>query len=469
MARILFLQDYFDEFLGTGILSSLLKQHGHQVELFITSAERDLLPKVKQFQPDIVGMTSFTGAHQKGIALLKELKSQLDFLSILGGPHPTFFPEVIEQNGIDVICRGEGERSMVELAKRVEQSQDFSDIPNLWVKRNGQIIRNEVQPLLDDLDEAPDPDRTIYYKYRFLRNRPSKSFITGRGCPWECTFCFNKAFNELYQGKGKVFRRHSVARVLGSIETIASNYPMRHVWFVDDVFTVNKRWLTEFLEEYRKQFKFPFTCITRADTLKEDMVKMMAEANCHAVFIGLESASPEIQKAILKKKIDMSKIRQAADWFHKYGIRIGTYNMLGTPGESLEQALETLRFNQEVRTSFPWVSLSTPYPGTELAEIAKEKGLLESDFSLDNIPKSYLNKLIIKHEDAEKLRNLHKLFILGTRWPKLDRLIRYLIKLPPNPLFDYCFGLQLAYIQSEAFFGSFWYFIYRALKLRKNF
>ena len=206
--RILFLQDVAYDYIGTMQMSANLKKAGHECDVLIWEKERSFWNEFEKFNPDIVCFSVISGWHKTSIEKAKEIKQRSNALIVSGGTHPTYFPEVLNEDSVDVICRGEGDVALVELADKYEKGKDITKIKDLWVKKNGKIFQNELRELVEDLDSLPFLDRDIYYKrYKFLREIPTKRFMTGRGCVANCTFCYNPTIKKMYKGKGKYVRK----------------------------------------------------------------------------------------------------------------------------------------------------------------------------------------------------------------------------------------------------------------------
>ena len=162
--NVLFVTKEFDvEPLGIMYLSSVLKEAGHQVDIAIA---KDVFTEMERFKPHIVGFSVMTGSQDIFIKLSREIKKKFNTLTLMGGPHPTFFPEVIEEPGLDMICIGEGEGAMVDLANRMERGEPVTDIENLWIKKDGNIYKNGIRPFISDLGTIPFPDRKFTSKYQ---------------------------------------------------------------------------------------------------------------------------------------------------------------------------------------------------------------------------------------------------------------------------------------------------------------
>jgi anaerobic magnesium-protoporphyrin IX monomethyl ester cyclase len=269
--RVLFIQNNgIQESIGVANLSGILKANGHQTDLLLVSHTPNLIGAIRASDPGLIAFSALTGVHHSLEQLAVSIKTRLNVPIIVGGPHPTYSPDMILGDGIDIICRGEGELAMLELADAMDGGTDVTKIRNLHVKtRNGTIHRNDLRPPVP-LDELPPPDRELYYKYRFLRDMPMKRFIASMGCPYPCTFCHEPVIRGMYRKdtKSDYLRRKSVQRTVAEIKYIADRYPLNHVHFSDDLFFIrnNYKWLEEFAEVYPREVGIPFNCNIRYDS-----------------------------------------------------------------------------------------------------------------------------------------------------------------------------------------------------------
>jgi len=438
-------------------ISALLKQEGHQTSL-VVATEEDPVETALRLKPDVVGYTVYTGTQNYYLDLNRRIKRQLPgVFSIFGGPHPTFFPEMIEHEGVDGICVGEGEYATLDLLNALQAGAEIADIPNWHFKlaRQGrgafslvtpstdrakvEIIRNPVRPLLtsEQLDELPFPDRDLLYNvHPASRRNKIRPFITGRGCPYSCTYCFNKAYRDLYQGLGKAVRRRSVENVIREIKTVRQRYPLEFITFMDDTFILNRPWLQEFAARYKAEVGLPFWCQVRADLVTEEIMALFKEAGCVSVSFGLEAGNDRLRNAILQRNMSREQILEASRIFRQYGIAFMTNNMLGLPTGSLETDWETLELNVQCRPSYANVFLFQPYPKTTLGEWACREGWMTGSF--DDLSGSVSDTTIIRfgsESERRQIENLQKLFALAVEFPFLIPLIKVLIRLPRNGLF----------------------------------
>ena len=445
--RILFVEKQIDyEPLGLLYLSSVLRQAGHEVRLVVASDENPV-EAARQWQPDVVGYSVYTGSQAYYRDLNLQIREAADAVSVFGGPHPTYFPEFVEEPGVDAICIGEGEDAMLELVEALDAGHSLSGIQNWWFKQEGQIERNPVRPLENDLDRLLFPDRTLLFEQdAFTRENAIKHFITSRGCPYDCTYCFNHALAELYRGQGKRLRQMSVDKVIEEVKWVQDRYPMQFVVFLDDLFIVHVAWLQELAAKFPREVGLPFFCNVRANLVTPEKVDLLKEAGCVSVGMGLETGDPELRNRVLKRNLSDEQIVQASRLVREAGIQLLTTNMVGLPGGTLELDFATLALNHACQPAYANAFLYQPYPRTELGEYTREHGYLEG--SIDDIDPSAWERSVLRFSSAEEKRqieNLNKLFALAVEWPWLTGPVRHLIKLPPNPLFRLVYKIWKGY------------------------
>jgi anaerobic magnesium-protoporphyrin IX monomethyl ester cyclase len=434
--RVLFILKQVDyEPQGILHLSSVLKQAGHEVRLCIVS-QSDPLEAVEEFGPGIVGYSVTTGLQKYYLDLNSRIKEQFEVFSIFGGPHPTFFPEMIEHEGVDGICIGEGEGAVLDLAQALDNGLLKPDLRNWWFRVNGEIVRNPVRPYIENLDALPYPDRELVYEqHRPTRNSKIKHFFSGRGCPYQCTYCFNHALFEIYQGLGKGVRKRSVDVVLGEINDVRENYPLSFVVFLDDTFTIQREWMAEFSDKYREEVGLPFFCNVRANLVTEELVEQLRHAGCVSVGMGIEAGNDRIRNEVLKRNMTKEQIVGACEMLRESDINVMSTNMVGLPTGGLEDDLETLRLNVSCRPAFANAFIFQPYPRTQLGELARSEGLVEGTF--DDISVSAWDSSVLRFPPDEKrqIENLQKLFAITVEWPWLLPLVRRMLRWPKNRLF----------------------------------
>lgn len=438
--KMVFVQNFLGPHFGIMYLSAILKEKGYNTDVFIEDLDKNIVQKITKSKPDIIGFTCITGEHQWVHRRILEIKKIMpDAIVVVGGPHPTYFPEMIQTSGIDVICRGDGEKSILELINRIKDKKPINDILGLWVKERGTIQRNAMASLVEDMDTLPFADRTIYDKYDFFKKETELPICVSRGCPYNCTFCYNAIKRDLYKGQ-KMVRIRSVDNIISEIKILLKKYPnTKSIIFNDDNFGIDLKWFDEFCEKYKMINGLPFFASIRADFINEERVKKLKNANCFCLSIGVESGDPELRKYILHKSITDEVCLNAAKIMRKYGIKIRTSNMVFLPEETIEKAFSTVILNKKMKVDFPWAYALQPYPGTDIYKYSVEKGFLDKNFSFDDIdPLGMLESpLAGKLKDGNKIKVLQRFFYFGVKVPGFIYLLKLLVHIPNNFIFDF--------------------------------
>ena len=423
--------------LGALYVAGCLKAAGHECK-FVGTRGNDVLADVRRHRPDMVAFGATTGLHRYYLGLAAEIKRRHPkVVTYMGGPHATYYPEVIHSPGIDVVCRGEGEDASVELCAALERGDDHRQIRDLWVKYDGVVTANPARGLRKDLDAIPHPPRELLWEYDdLLRKRPLKSFTTNRGCPFPCSYCFNPSLVDHYGSAWKKVRIRSPEDVVGEILEVMRRGPLDVVGFRESIFVYSARWLREFGELYRREVKLPYYCHLRADILDQEMVDLLAWSGCHTVNVGIETADERLANDVLRRNIHMDRLKAGIRMLKRAGIVVFADNILGIPGGSLEHDFRTLELNVELDVDYAAATLCTPYPGTGIADYAVKNGYFSGDFEL--IDDSYYTESVLSFsspEEKRQIENLHKLFAVTAAVPALLPLTKRLVRLPDNDFF----------------------------------
>jgi len=435
--RVLFVVDQVDyEPQGLMFLSSALKAAGHDVELAVAKYQ-DPVEVARTFQPGIVGYSVITGSQRWYLELNRRIKEAVAVFSVFGGPHATFFPEMIEAEGVDGICQGEGEGAIIDLANSLDAGKLDPTIPNWIFKIDGEITHNPVRPHIIDLDSYPTPDRALAYnKDPISAASKIKHFIAGRGCPYRCTYCFNHALVKMYHGKGKSFRMRSVSSVIDEVNDVRRQYGLQFAVFVDDTFILDKKWLSEFASRFPDEVGLPFFCNVRANLVNEEMVTLLRQAGCHSASMGIETGNDEIRNELLKRNMSRQQIIDAARLLREGGIQFTSTNMIGLPGTTIAEDLETLELNIACKPAYAHAFIFQPYPRTELGEYARDHDMMVGTF--DDIGEVAWDDSVLRFSPEHKamLRNLQRFFAILVEWPALRPFAeRVLLKLPGNGIY----------------------------------
>lgn len=438
--RVAFVQTLTTEMMGGMCVSAVLKDAGHETRLFLESQEPDLVRSVLAWQPDIVGISIITGMHVWALGVCKQIKAAAPrVFVVLGGPHATFIPEVIEREGVDVVVRGEGDYVMRDLCAAIAARDDYTAVPGTWVKdERGRIHENPVGALVTDLDALPFPDRSLPYRYPILRKRGNKTFIPGRGCQFPCTFCHNHLAMRLYAGQGRWARKVSPERFVDEIVYVRDHWgPLRIVSLENDDEILHMRpWVEPAFTLYAKRVGLPYYVMTRPDSVTEDMARLLKETGCVGVSMSLETANDRLRNEVLKKQFVLDDVENAMTYLDRYGIPVKMFNVVGIPGETLDDALATLEINVRLQPMWARCSILHPYPPMDLYQSCKREGLFKEDFGADDFAFFYLKESPLDFPGIDRLVNLQKFFSIVVRYPFLLPLVRQLIKVKPNRFYE---------------------------------
>lgn len=410
-------------------LSAICKKAGHTVRL-IDLHRFDLKKTVEEFKPKVVGYSAMS----TNIELFRKCDEQIRDLCnkdiknkifrIMGGPHPTYSPEVIEELKLDAICQGDGDNAFPEFLKRIEQNRNFENIKNIGLTKEGA----KQKELFNNLDLLPYIDRECIYEISpHYRACGHKTFFTSRGCPYHCTYCFNHAYNNMFKNCGKILRRRSVDNLLDEVETVIEQYPpVRLVRFCDDTFVHKKdAWFEEFVEKYKKRIKKPFYCLMRSNTLTEETASLLAEAGCCSISMAMETGNESVRNDLLKREIKDDVLVRSYKLADKYKINVLANTMLGLPGTSLEDDFKSLEFAKEIHPAAPTFVIFCPFPNTALYNKTLEMGLIDQT---THVYQSYSDLSVLNcYSPAEKKTQLRMAF-LGTLFCCMPMFLSSIIK-----------------------------------------
>lgn len=414
------------EMLGPMYLSRAVNDAGHEMRAVLLP-DPHWLKKIREYEPDVITWSLMTGIHRQILDVNRFLKSKFKFFSLMGGPHVTFVPDIVKDPSVDAICIGEGEEAIVELLDALEAGGDsWKQVRNIaWADEDGEIHKNPLRPLVRDLDALGFPDRALIYDAQSIyRNSPRKVFLSQRGCPMMCSFCFHHAWKKkVYGAKNSEYvRKRSVDHVIAEVQEVRKRYPLNFVHFLDDIFNIKSDWLAEFCERWPREVGLPFDVILMANMTKEEHIAQLKEAGCIYARIAFEAANDYVRNTVFRKNTERQQLVDAARWIKKYGIRLGSLNMLGGPGGTLEDDIETIRLNVECGVDHPLCSIVQPYPEFELNDITREMGIAVAEY--DEFPAQFNRKATIEVKDKLAIENLHKWFPVLVRHPKLLPLAR---------------------------------------------
>jgi anaerobic magnesium-protoporphyrin IX monomethyl ester cyclase len=447
-----------------GILTACLRQNGFVVDLFDTTFYRtaektldevrvenlqvrkfsledvgvrfkpgpfvdDFRAKAEAFKPDLIAVSAVEDTWPQGRTLIESVRDSAARV-IVGGVFPTLAPEVaIAHPDVDMICIGEGEHAIIEVAMTLMSGRDPSTIQNLWVKQpDGAIVRNAVRPPID-LDDVPFGDFDLFEKERFFR--PMQGHVvrmapieTDRGCPYKCRFCEAPSLVGLYkeQTGHYYFRRKSWQKVREEIELYRDKYGVEYVYFNAETFlAMSERDFDEFIRIY-DDIRLPFWMQTRVETLSDKRIQALERVNCNRISIGLEHGNEEFRRKIVGKGFANAQMIEVFKLLDNYSIPVTINNIIGFPGETRELIFDTIELNRELGTDSVNAFVFTPYRGTEMYKDAVAKGYIDSDAATNSlILGSILDMPTISKDELLGLVRTFSLYVKFPReeWPQI--------------------------------------------------
>lgn len=328
------------------------------------------------YHPDVLGIGTMSVTYPAALkiaAISKELNPKC--VTVLGGPHPTALPdEVLNHNLVDFVVRGEGEDTIVELCDVLRKAgKDFQSIDGLSFKKDGGIVHNKERKLIEDLDRLPFPARDlVMFKDLYLYpNNRMNSLIASRGCPYDCTFCQAR-----FLWKRRV-RFRSVENIIQELKEIKGAYHPEKATFWDDSFTVKKQFVIDLCRRMREEkiyFEEGWNCETRVDIVDKELLRVMKDGGCSEVYIGIESGSEKILKAI-HKNISVEQVLKAANLLNRMGFTWLAFFMIGFPDETRDDIELTKKLMRKLKADRINLCIFTPYPGSELYNQVVKMGL----------------------------------------------------------------------------------------------
>ncbi len=433
-----------DESLALCDLSAELIARRHSTRLFLLRNEGRLLARrVRRWGADLaIVQASLLAGSDVGV-LLRALPPGLP--AVLVGTGATFddglllrvrgwlsrLPEAGRPQVLGVL-RGEVDDSGPALVEALEASASLEGVPGFGRLDGDTFECNPWGAAPDDFDSRPLPDRDLYYgPYPFIGKLPLKRFSAGRGCMHACRFCYLPGLRRGHQMPRVGIRRKSVARLLAEVGPVRARWPMSRVHFSDDLFAPDDPWMEEFAARWPAEVGLPFSCQTSAETLTERRTELLARAGAVSVTIGIETGVEDIRRNLLGRGTTDRTIEAAVERLRRHGISLVANSIFGSPGQGLDEAIETLGFNQRHAPDHVRPMHAYPTPGTPLAAALQAAGRPAAM----GVHRRDLRAWAADPEEARALETLLRLFPLSVRHQIPPKLVRRLaLEVPPGLL-----------------------------------
>jgi len=384
-------------------------------------------------------------------------KNDPDVIVVIGGPHCTFDQSLIEYEDVNVVVAGEGDDAWVDLLRNLASGKDINNIQNVFTKENWYDRFRDGDPLdkykhlanrIEDLDKLPYLDREIVYtRVPHLAKFPMRSFMTSRGCPYECTYCFEPKFNEMYRGKGHPYQRYSPERVVAELRYMIERYKTQFIKFYDDIFWIRKTveeepWLEQFAKLYEKEIKIPFFLLTRCNILTEDHLKLLKPAGLHSMTMSIEAGNDYIRNNVIKRHMTKADILRAFNLCYDYGIKTFANSILAIPVRpevlkeqnmtNIEMDIASLDINVQSKVTFGEFTIIHPYAGCHFSDYVEDNGWFSQKDGFEKLHHSYqswspLNCFTPEEKDQQVNLSSLGTVCLALPWTR-NLIVNYLIK-----------------------------------------
>ena len=399
--RVLFIEvdterDWAVASIGPGFLAAYLRAHGHEVAFFratIDMTDADVVARARAESPQLIGLSLTTRQWLRARDLVAAFDRELPEVPVVaGGLHPTFAPEeVLAAPGFDYVCLGEGEGPLLDLVTRLAAGKKvglLTPIPNIWARGGSKpSLRAPFEPI----DQLPFVARDLLDEHPGLVH-----MTTQRGCPFPCTYCAARMYNQLYEGTGEYGRRRSHESVLAELEGLRRAGKLGYVIFLDDTFTIHHPWVKEFCKVYGDEYRTPFSLHARVETVSDRLLPVLAKAGASMVTYGVESGSERIRREVMQRPVTNQRFRDVFRWTKEAGILITANFMLGLPGETRDDLQMTLDLAEELGTECGLYDFGYfifyPYPGTHLFKLCVERGYLPGGY--EELPANHRQSIL---------------------------------------------------------------------------
>ena len=359
--------------LGLCHLASILEKNGYRVSIFDMNIDgkniETLLRELKDKKPEIVGISCTTCLFERTVEIGKVVKKCFpDILLVVGGTHPSAIGEKMLKlcPFFDVLVYGEGEYTMLEIAKRYESKRGFDGVKGSMYRKGDKIISNKPRQLIENLDTLPLPAWHLVEMKKYDRFH----IVTSRGCPHNCFFCYKATFE-------RKWRTHSIEKILEMITGLVERYKVRRIWLADDDFAVDKRRVERIMDNIIKgnvDVEFDYVPM-RADNvinLGLPLLKKMKKAGVKHIYVGVESVDPKILKFV-RKDITIPQVEKAIKLIKASGIELTLSFMIGLPGDTYEKFKRNMQFVKKYKIKLSW-HIARPDPDSEFWEWVKKNG-----------------------------------------------------------------------------------------------
>lgn len=380
---------------------------------------------LEEFKPDCLALSVLSDEFLIATQISSIAKKAYPELPIIwGGKYATLNPaKTLKMCYADFVCVGEGLDAFSDFLKAFSENRDLYRIQNIWAKKSGRIIQNNVRPLRKNLDELPYVDWEIFDKRQFYKPFDGKIYFSGDhmlnwGCPYHCTYCINHCYHELYNNR-YFMRRYSIKRIIEELKYLKEKYSLEFIKFHDEDFLMRPlENLRELSDAYRQEVAIPFVIETNSKSVTEDKVRLLKNMNCVSASLAIETGDPNLRKDLLKRVDSEEDIVRAFSLLKEAGIRTSSFNMLGIPFESRETYRRTVELNRKADVQYPNANFFYPFEDTELREVSIKEGFFDPEDQERIVYTRDKPALHFKNLSEKELIEMRNVFVLYIKLPK---------------------------------------------------
>ncbi|HLD42431.1 MAG TPA: radical SAM protein [Candidatus Nanoarchaeia archaeon] len=443
MQRILFIQppplqqqDLMENIryppLGITSIAGFMRDKGYIVGLYdgcaVKASADTVLQEVRRFKPDVVALTATSAIIHYAFAVAEKVK-ELDpsIKVVIGGPHATELPHhALSNANVDVLLRGEGELSLLELMKALEGGGDLRSIKGIGFMENGRMILTPPMPLITNIDELPFPAYDLLpinnYTSPYSRRKPFMAMVRTRGCPYDCSYC------EIPNVYDRRFRVQSPERSIKEVDYLVQTLGVKEISFKDPIFTLLPKNVMEFCDLLiERDYDLSWCGNARVDNFSLDLAKKMKKAGCFSVTFGLESGDQRILDN-LRKRATAEQGKEAVKIAKMARLDVVANFMVGNPGETKESIERTIQYMKEIDPAYVYMGFCTAFPGTALQRQAEQNDwILQKDPTAVRYEDLQMNATNLSNEELKQaLNRMYRAFYFRPKY-----IARRMLKLKP--------------------------------------
>jgi magnesium-protoporphyrin IX monomethyl ester (oxidative) cyclase len=440
--------------LGLGYIAAVMEKMGLEIKIVdclmegwhyrkniglnrirIGLEEGEIKKIIEDFSPDLVGVNNLFSRQYKEAHSIYQLAKEVDnnIITVAGGPHPTVMAEfTLRDPKVDYVVLGEGEIVIEKLIAGLNKGdiEKIRGIDGLGYKEDGEIIVNPKTTFIEDLDKLPFPARHLLNMEKYFgleashgkrRHKRFSPIVTSRGCAAKCTFC------TAYKVWGRKYRMRSPENVIEEMKELKNEYGIEELLIEDDNITLNPKRaerLFDLMIKEKLDLQWDTPNGVAAYTLNKDLIRKMKEAGCYKINLAVESGNQQTLLNVIKKPLMLTKVKEIVDWCREIDLEVGMFLVFGMPGDTLRGMWDSIKFAKKIKIYYPFISIATPYPGSEIYKICEEEGYFAKEYSLENL---YIRNPTIRTENFRPYQVMLLLFV-GKWYLRFSKIIDSLLK-----------------------------------------